>query len=71
MSPSVSSPLLSEDGVSQAGIDHLGRTKESSTNLFVDENGFCLLSSGAILKMLNMHAEAIIRCVELEDVQES
>ncbi|KAL4211157.1 exocyst complex component Sec10 [Rhizopus microsporus] len=71
MSPSVSSPLLSEDGVSQAGIDHFGRIKESSTNLFVDENGFCLLSSGAILKMLNMHAEAIIRCVELEDVQES
>ncbi|KAI8988471.1 exocyst complex component Sec10-domain-containing protein [Mycotypha africana] len=36
----------------------------------VDANGFTLLSNDAVMRMLNIHAEAILRCVELEDSQQ-
>ncbi|KAG0771117.1 hypothetical protein G6F62_013539 [Rhizopus arrhizus] len=71
MSPSASSPLLSDTANAQSSADQFGRDRKNSNVVFVDENGFCLLASDAILRILNIHAEAIIRCVELEDAQES
>ncbi|KAI9013349.1 exocyst complex component Sec10-like protein [Phycomyces nitens] len=45
--------------------------KKTISNLVkVDDNGFCLLSSNTILRVLGIHAEAIVRCVELSDVQD-
>lgn len=35
----------------------------------VDDSGFTLLSPDAIMRILHIHAEAVIRCVELEDQQ--
>ncbi|EIE80071.1 hypothetical protein RO3G_04776 [Rhizopus delemar RA 99-880] len=71
MSPSASSPLLSDTANAQSSADQFGRDRKNANVVFVDENGFCLLTSDAILRILNIHAEAIIRCVELEDAQES
>lgn len=43
----------------------------TSANLVtVDDDGFKLLSRDAIMRMLSIHAEAIVRCVELTDSQE-
>ncbi|KAI9310283.1 exocyst complex component Sec10-like protein [Dichotomocladium elegans] len=43
----------------------------STPNLVVvDDDGFKLLSRDAVMRMLNIHAEAIVRCVELTDTQE-
>ncbi|OAD70776.1 hypothetical protein PHYBLDRAFT_126230, partial [Phycomyces blakesleeanus NRRL 1555(-)] len=36
----------------------------------VDDNGFCLISNETILRALSIHAEAIVRCVELSDTQD-
>ncbi|KAI7864046.1 exocyst complex component Sec10-like protein [Spinellus fusiger] len=45
--------------------------KKAITNLVkVDDNGFCLLSNDAIIRIANIHAEAIIRCVELTGSQD-
>jgi hypothetical protein len=64
LSPSVSSPALNETG-------HDGSSRGGTPNtVTVDESGFTLLSQDAILRILNIHAEAVIRCVELVDSQE-
>ncbi|KAG1442370.1 hypothetical protein G6F56_011089 [Rhizopus delemar] len=67
MSPSTPSPLINDS----VQYSLSGRDKESSNVVVVDENGFCLLAPDAVLSILNIHAEAIMRCVELEDAQES
>ncbi|CAO3671954.1 unnamed protein product [Rhizopus stolonifer] len=67
MSPSTPSPLINDS----VQYNLSGRDKESSNVVVVDENGFCLLDPDAVLSILNIHAEAIMRCVELEDAQES
>lgn len=74
LSPSVSSPAINEISNSP----HTGNnpfekraTREFSSNIVtVDESGFTLLSSDAIMRILNIHAESVMRCVELEDSQE-
>ncbi|KAF7721082.1 Exocyst complex component 5 [Apophysomyces ossiformis] len=48
-----------------------GHTSGPSSNLVkVDDSGFSMLSTDSITRMLNIHAEAIVRCVELSDPQE-
>ncbi|KAI8368784.1 exocyst complex component Sec10-like protein [Blakeslea trispora] len=45
--------------------------KEDQVNIItVDDSGFTLLSEEAMIRILNIHAEAVIRCVELEDIQD-
>jgi hypothetical protein len=73
LSPSVSSPGLNEiahSPVSNTNPFEKSTREESSNIVTVDESGFTLLSQDAILRMLNIHAEAVMRCVELEDAQE-
>lgn len=73
LSPSVSSPALNEitqSPVTGANPFEKSARGHSSNIVTVDESGFTLLSSDAIMRILNIHAEAIIRCVELEDSQE-
>ncbi|KAJ8658818.1 hypothetical protein O0I10_005545 [Lichtheimia ornata] len=54
-----------------AGPDFQRNTNTTSANLVtVDDDGFKLLSRDAIMRMLSIHAEAIVRCVELTDSQE-
>lgn len=73
LSPSVSSPAVNELSSSPiSGTNPFEKnTRGVSPNIVtVDESGFTLLSSDAIMRILNIHAEAVIRCVELEDSQE-
>ncbi|KAI8095157.1 exocyst complex component Sec10-like protein [Thamnidium elegans] len=73
LSPSVSSPAVNELSNSPiSGTNPFEKnTRGVSPNIVtVDESGFTLLSSDAIMRILNIHAEAVIRCVELEDSQE-
>ncbi|KAI9251571.1 exocyst complex component Sec10-like protein, partial [Sporodiniella umbellata] len=67
ISPSVASPLTSDS----IHHDMQGRDKENSHLVIVDESGFCLLTTEAILNILGIHTEAIVRSVELEDSPES
>jgi hypothetical protein len=73
LSPSVSSPTINEiANQPNAGTNPFEKQArgESSNIVTVDESGFTLLSQDAIMRILNIHAEAVIRCVELEDSQE-
>lgn len=73
LSPSVSSPAINEiSNTPNPGTNPFEKTaREVSSNIVtVDESGFTLLSSDAIMRILNIHAEGVIRCVELEDSQE-
>ncbi|KAG0169430.1 Exocyst complex component 5 [Apophysomyces sp. BC1034] len=48
-----------------------GESSRTVSNLVVvDDSGFSMLSNDAIMRILNIHAEAIVRCVELSDPQE-
>lgn len=55
---------------STSGLNPFEKGKSTSNTMIVDESGFTLLSDDAIMRILNIHAEAVIRCVELEDSQE-
>ncbi|GAA5810506.1 hypothetical protein MFLAVUS_003928 [Mucor flavus] len=73
LSPSVSSPAVNE--LSNSPISGTNPFEKNARGISpnivtVDESGFTLLSSDAIMRILNIHAEAVIRCVELEDSQE-
>ncbi|KAI7890173.1 exocyst complex component Sec10-domain-containing protein [Mucor mucedo] len=74
LSPSVSSPAINEiSNTPNPGTNPFEKTatREISSNIVtVDDSGFTLLSSDAIMRILNIHAEGVIRCVELEDSQE-
>lgn len=73
LSPSVSSPAvneLSNSPISGTNPFEKNARGVSPNIVTVDESGFTLLSSDAIMRILNIHAEAVIRCVELEDSQE-
>ena len=70
ISPSVSSPTVN-DALNHAIPKTNPFEKASKQNtITVDDSGFTLLSDDAIMRILNIHAEAVIRCVELEDTQE-
>lgn len=69
ISPSVSSPTVN-DTAHLSSPNPFVKGKNSSNIVTVDESGFTLLSDDAIMRILNIHAEAVIRCVELEDAQE-
>jgi hypothetical protein len=73
LSPSVSSPAISDiANQPTSGNNPFEKSTrgESSNTVTVDDSGFTLLSQDAIMRILNIHAEAVIRCVELEDSQE-
>lgn len=73
LSPSGSSPAISDIANQfSSGTNPFEKTGrgETSNIVAVDESGFTLLSQYAIMRILNIHAEAVIRCVELEDSQE-
>lgn len=49
---------------------HLAGSQQPQNLLTVEEGNFKLLSQSAIMRMLNIHAEAIARCVELSESQD-
>ncbi|KAG2203235.1 hypothetical protein INT46_000425 [Mucor plumbeus] len=78
LSPSVSSPsAINEIGNhsntnSTNPFEKKQQQKSRAVNInivTVDDSGFTLLSPDAIMRILHIHAEAVIRCVELEDQQ--
>lgn len=69
MSPSTSSPTV-HDSAHASSPNPFVKGKRNSNIVIVDDSGFALLSDDAIMRILNIHAEAVIRCVELEDTQE-
>ncbi|KAG2221177.1 hypothetical protein INT45_007754 [Circinella minor] len=46
-----------------------GLMNDTGNLVTVDDDGFKLLSQNAIMRMLNIHAESIVRCMELSDTQ--
>lgn len=77
LSPSVSSPsALNELAHQTSSITNPFEKKQQqpsrgvdANTVTVDDSGFTLLSPDAIMRILHIHAEAVIRCVELEDQQ--
>lgn len=68
----ISASASSQEAGSPAGANPFERgfPGNNTTSLVtVDDDGFKLLSLDSIMRMLNIHAEAIIRCVELSDPQ--
>ena len=47
-----------------------GLLNDTGNLITVDDDGFKLLSQNAIMRMLNIHAESIVRCMELSDTQD-
>ncbi|KAI8076652.1 exocyst complex component Sec10-like protein [Gilbertella persicaria] len=72
LSPSVSTQAISDmnNPVSSPNPFEKTTREEASNIVTVDDSGFTLLSKDAIMRILNIHAEAVIRCVELQDVQD-
>lgn len=76
ISSSTSNNLLSHSPVpnddSATSTNPFDKHSEYRLNniITVDDSGFTLLSNDAIMRILNIHSEAVIRCVELEDPQE-
>lgn len=81
LSPSVSSPSALNELANQANTSTNPFEKKQpqaqqqssrgvdANTVTVDDSGFTLLSPDAIMRILHIHAEAVIRCVELEDQQ--
>ncbi|GAN09236.1 exocyst complex component Sec10 [Mucor ambiguus] len=82
LSPSVSSPsALNEQAYQSSASPNPFEKKQpqaphqqpsrgvDANTVTVDDSGFTLLSPDAIMRILHIHAEAVIRCVELEDQQ--
>ncbi|KAI8985304.1 exocyst complex component Sec10-like protein [Pilobolus umbonatus] len=61
---------LSSSTANKTSADVITTPNKGSNIVVVSENGFTLLSDDAVIRILYIHAEAIIRCVELEDAQE-
>ncbi|KAL7308281.1 Exocyst complex component 5, variant 2 [Mucor circinelloides] len=81
LSPSVSSPSALNELANQTNTSTNPFEKKQpqaqqqssrgvdANTVTVDDSGFTLLSPDAIMRILHIHAEAVIRCVELEDQQ--
>ncbi|KAI7902754.1 exocyst complex component Sec10-like protein [Cokeromyces recurvatus] len=66
----LSSPDLNYSPTTGSNPFEKASSEKSPNIVIVNESDFVLLSQDAIMHILNIHAEAIIRCVELEDSQE-
>ncbi|KAI8149998.1 exocyst complex component Sec10-like protein [Fennellomyces sp. T-0311] len=61
---------ISAENGSRSGNGGVVGASDSGNLVTVDDDGFKLLSRDAIMRMLNIHTEAIVRCMELSDAQD-
>ncbi|KAI9478733.1 MAG: exocyst complex component Sec10-like protein [Benjaminiella poitrasii] len=66
----LSSPDPSHSPTSGTNPFEKASSEKNSNIIILDDSDFVLLSQDAIIRVLNIHAEAVIRCVELQDSQE-